>query len=87
MASKRKGSRQIAIDPVVKETAAILEELEDYEEQFTDWEKGFYANICDRFYESALPLTSPQLDSLKKMQSRLCRNSSTLKKDRKSYNL
>ena len=88
MARKRNRSGQ-ASGKVDKETQRItdmLEELEAYDEHFTEWETEFYESICKQFYDLGKDLTGPQIGSIERMHNRLCQKQNVFRKDSVKYN-
>lgn len=55
----------------------MMRALEDEAESFSDWEKGFFASITDRFYIEGKELTPGQYVHLEKIYDRVfsgCKN-------------
>ena len=67
MATKRKKVETTVADEEMRNTAIWLEALDDFQDQLSDWEKGFIESITDWFVQRGKRLSPLQYEKLEKI--------------------
>jgi hypothetical protein len=67
-AKRKKAGKDLDVD--VRNTGIWLDALEDFQDEMSEWEAGFYASISDWFYGKGQKLTPGQYEHLEKLYRR-----------------